>query len=666
MLRPEEMTRTVIVGSMDGLDPTVECLYELGVLHLMDFTKPDEDFKLGSPLPSASDSSQKLLKLRSMIRSLELEGYKPDQKLSVDEIGKRLEQALMTLDVNTTSKIDARQKAKTLIREKEGEIRALDPLKDFGVPIENYDGYSGISVFAGICKIDPTGDIQSRLKEFEFLSSQMKGAVAVALFVANEEKSEAVKILSEAGYQETKVPKLTGQPAAVIARNREEISDLQADLARIEADIEGIRKRFADFIISSEEDLSIKVLKAETPLRFAATANSFVIDGWVPKSKIEALSGALDKSCGGGAYLEVIEPEEEEPPVKLRNPKSIKPFEFFINLVSTPKYDEIDPTLILFITFPIFFGFMVGDLGFGAGLIVLGAVIRLKLKGYPDLLKLGTIIIVAGLLASIFGAFVYCEAFGVPFHPEDEGQTSWEGLVNIPLHPLLEKMRDVLELLGFAVIAGWLHLTVGFAFGFFNNIHHNWKHAVGKIAWIVILLGIFTMLMSIGNYPPETNKFMRATILSPLQPDVRVDLGGMGIEVAISSLVLLVIGIPMLVVTEGAKALMEIIGLFTNLISYARLAALAVGKGAMAFAFNSMLLPIILGGSGIGGVAIAVLAAVALVVVQLFFVFFLGSLSAGIQAMRLNYVEFFLKFFEGGGTDFKPLSYERKYSVATK
>jgi V/A-type H+-transporting ATPase subunit I len=65
-------------------------------------------------------------------------------------------------------------------------------------------------------------------------------------------------------------------------------------------------------------------------------------------------------------------------------------------------------------------------------------------------------------------------------------------------------------------------------------------------------------------------------------------------------------------------------------------------------------------------VIIAILAAVALVVVQLFFVFFLGSLSAGIQAMRLNYVEFFLKFFEGGGTDFTPLSYERKYSVTTR
>jgi len=67
-----------------------------------------------------------------------------------------------------------------------------------------------------------------------------------------------------------------------------------------------------------------------------------------------------------------------------------------------------------------------------------------------------------------------------------------------------------------------------------------------------------------------------------------------------------------------------------------------------------------------GNIAIAALAAVGLVITQLFFVFFLGSLSAGIQAIRLNYVEFFIKFFEGGGTDFSPLRYERKYSVANK
>ncbi len=667
MLKPEEMTRTVVVGSIESLDVTIECLYELGILHLIDFTKQDEEFKLGQPLPKASDASQKLLKLRSMIRTLEIEGHKPADKLPVKSIKKKIEQAMVTLDLNTSSKAEARQKIQSLIREKDVEIKALEPIRSFGVPVEDYDGYDSISVFAGTCKQDPEEVLNGKIKDFEMFKLARKTDFAVALFVRNDERLDASRILTDHGFQETKIPKLKGDPRKLTEKLGAEIADLEKDLDRIEKDIESIRKQFADFIVASEEHLAIEVLKAETPLRIATSSNSFVIDGWIPTSKVDEIQTALDSLCCGLAFVEKISPEkEDEPPVKLKNPKPLKPFEFFISLVSTPKYEEIDPTLILFITFPLFFGFMVGDLGFGAGLIVLGAVIRLKLKGYPDLLKLGTIIIAAGLMASLFGIFVYGEAFGVPFHPPpgNPDEHSWESLVNIPLQPMLEKMHDVLELLGLAIIAGWLHLTVGFAFGFVNNIRHNRKHALGKIAWIVILLGMFTMLMSIGDYPPEVNVFMKDTLLSPLQPDVRFDLAG--IEVAISSLVLIVAGIPLLIVTEGGQALMEVIGLFTNLISYARLAALAVGKGAMAFAFNSMLLPIIFGGGGAVGVIIAILAAVALVVVQLFFVFFLGSLSAGIQAMRLNYVEFFLKFFEGGGTDFKPLSYERKYSVATK
>jgi len=596
-----------------------------------------------------------------MIRSLELEGYKPGQMLTTDEIEKRLEQALVTLDLNTTSKVEAKQKIVNLIREKEGEIRALEPFQGFSVPIENYDGYSSVSVFAGICKEDPIESVKVRLKEFEIFTRQLKGAFAVALFVGNKEKAEASKVLSEVGYQETKIPKLTGHPAAVIAKNREEISDLEKDLARIEADLDGIRKRFADFIIASEENLSIKVLKAETPLRFAASANSFVIDGWVPKSKVESLKSALNKSCGGVTYLETIEPEKEEPPVKLKNPELVKPFEFFINLVSTPKYEEIDPTLILFITFPLFFGFMIGDLGFGISLFALGAVIRWKFKS-PDAQKLGAIILAGGLMASVFGLVVFAEAFGVPFHPppEQPDEHSWEVLANLPFHPLLDKMRDSMEMIAISIVAGWIHLTLGFAFGFVNHYSRSKKHAAGKIAWLLVLLGLFTEIMVIAGGATETSRFVNSTILSPI-PDITTVV--IGIDLSLPALGLILAGIVGIAVLEGGMALTEVVGVFTNLVSYARLAAMAIGKGAVAVAFNFMLFPLIFES---GNIVVAILGAVALFVCQAFFVFFIGALSSGIQAIRLNYVEFFLKFFEGGGTDFSPMRYERKYSVITK
>ena len=663
MLRPEEMTRAVVVGSMDSLDATIECLYELGIMHLIDFTKQDEEFKLGQPLPRASDSSQKLLKLRSMIRTLNIEEHEPSAKLHVKDIDKKIEHALVTLDVNTSSKAEARQKIQSLIREKEIEIKALEPFVTFGIPVEDYEGFDSIASFTGVCKKDPETALRSKIKGIELFKEVRKGSIAVAVFVKNVDRLEASRILSEHNLQEVRLPKLVGQPADIVSKHHAEIKELQADLKRVESDIEHIRKQFADLIISSEEHLAIDVLKSETPLRIATSANAFVIDGWVPSSMLPDIKIALDTMCCGLAFIETVSPEkEEEPPVKLKNPKLVKPFEFFINLVSTPKYKEIDPTLILFITFPLFFGFMIGDVGFGLGLVALGAVMRMKLKRYPDLYRLGAIVLVGGLLASIFGLFVFAEAFGVPFHPPPQSpdEASWESVGNIPINPILDKMHDTKEMLAISLLAGWLHLTLGLVFGFVNSYHHSKKHALGKIAWMVILFGLFEEIMVIAGSATETSHFINSTVFAPI-PSMITTLSG--IKLSIPAIAFIVVGVLGLPVLEGPLAMTEVVGIFSNLVSYARLAALAVGKGAMALAFNSMLFPLIFDSGNIG---IAIAGIVALFVTQMFFVFFLGALSAGIQAIRLNYVEFFLKFFEGGGTDFAPLSYERKYSIAKK
>jgi len=668
MLKPEEMTRAVVVGSIGNLDATIECLYELGILHLIDFTKPDEEFRLGQPLPKASGDSQKLLKLRSMMRALGIEEHRPKDRLEVSAINKKLEQALVTLDLNTTKKTEDKQKIQALIREKETEIRALEPFRIFGLVVEDFDGYDNISSFVGICRRDPSDQLTAKFTNIELFKDVRKSDIAIAVFAKNDSKSEIFRILSEHDFQEVKLPKLTGDPGTIISTNRAQVDKLQANLKRIEADIAKIRKQFADFIISSEEHLSIEVMKAETPLKIATTENTFIFDGWVPKSRFREIQQALDSRCGVLVFVEAISSEkEDEPPTKLKNSKIVRPFELFISMGSTPKYEEIDPTLMLFITFPLFFGFMIGDLGFGMGLFLIGLVIRLKMKGSPDLNRLGTIVLAGGLLASIFGLFVFAEAFGIPFHPPEptSDEASWESVANIPIHPMIEKMHDVNELLALSMLAGWVHLTVGLAFGFFNARHHSLKHAIGKMGWVLMLFGLFEETMVIAGDATMTSQFINSTVFYVFPTDF--SLGLAGIELSIPALVFIVAGVVTLLVTEGAFALTEITGIFTNLISYARLAAIAVGKGGMALAFNTMLFPMIFNAwDSPGAIAISILGAVLLAVAQLFFVFFLGALSAGIQAIRLNYVEFFLKFFEGGGTEFSPLSYERKYSVTTK
>ncbi len=659
MLRPEPMTRVVVVGSMDSLDATIECLFDFGALHLIDFTE-EGDFNIGQPFPRASAASQKLLKLRAMIRSLEIDSHRPSQKVPADEIEGKLDQALVTMDLNISGKVESKQKIHSLMREKESEIRALEPFSSFGLRVEDLSGYESVSVLAGLCKTDPEESLKAKIGEYELFKAGAVGGVALALFVRLDRQLDAGRILAEHGFQEIKPPEVTGRIDQIVDRNRADVVELQKDLERIEGELEGSRKRFADLIIASEEHLAIEVMKAETPLRIATSQHSFVIDGWMPTVKVKGVHGELEKTCRGLAFIETTPANhEDEPPVKLKNPGPVRPFEFFISLVSTPRYRELDPTFVLFVTFPLFFGFMIGDVGFGMGLFLLGLVMTLKLKEYPDLKRLGTIIMAGGLVASVFGLFVFAEAFGVPFHPPEgsHDEHSWEVVADIPLHHMLDKMHDIKELLAISILAGWLHLTLGFVFGFMNHMKHNMRHALAKVAWLPILFGMFAEIMVIAGNATETSEMVNSTVLAFL-PDATIAI--VGTTVSIPAVVLIVVGVLALPFTEGALALTEVIGLFTNLVSYTRLAALAVGKGAMALAFNTMLFPLIFDSGNIG---IAIAGALALFVTQMFFVFFLGALSAGIQAIRLNYVEFFLKFFEGGGVDFEPLKYERRHST---
>src|SRR5207247_1771400 len=147
----------------------------------------------------------------------------------------------------------------------------------------------------------------------------------------------------------------------------------ESRLEEIEVRLDTLREKYADFVVSAEEVLEVEVDKAEAPLRFAVSDHSFVVDGWVPKKRFQELRWKLEAR---GTYVETAEShdahEEAEPPVQLRNPKPAKPFEFLIHLYSTPSYRELDPTLFLFIAAPFFFGFMIGDAGYGAIFIAMG------------------------------------------------------------------------------------------------------------------------------------------------------------------------------------------------------------------------------------------------------------------------------------------------------
>jgi V/A-type H+-transporting ATPase subunit I len=602
MLKPKKMTQAVIVGSKEHLEETIEALHKLNAIHINNFTEERAEFKIGHPLKRAASASEKLLKIRSISNFLGIGDMDISEKFKSEELFERMDTELSELEQRVNNTVEKREQIEKKLENVKKILEQIKPVMEDTTLNKIYVKY----------------DVR------EILS----------MIVTKEIEEKIVKILQSEDLTTAKI-----DHSILFSKMREVCEKLEEEKEKEEKELDDIKVKYAPFILASDELLSIEVEKVEAPLRFAVTDHFFVIDCFVLTERIGEVKKRLDK-VHESISIERLEGDDEKP-VILDNPKPVKPFEFMTNLFSTPKYKEVDPTLILSIFFSIFFGFIIGDLGYGILVIILGLYLRKKYIFGIGGRGVGNPLLIGGIFASIFGALVFSEAFGFC----------------LPHHPMIHKLEieGVIELFVLSIVAAFLHLGIGFVIGFFNNVRRNKKHAIAKIGWLFTLFAIFLLLMLMAE-GTQVGGWVCTNILFSIQKN-SIDVGGL--LVPVFSLYFLVIGLITLIVFEGVFAVMEILSLVGNTVSYLRLAAVGVAKAATALAFNSMFLPMIVGGN-----MIYVVIGVLLLVMMHVIVFILGIISAGIQGLRLNYVEFFLKFYEGGGTKFKPFGYRRRYTRA--
>ncbi|HEY3421133.1 MAG TPA: V-type ATP synthase subunit I [Methanomassiliicoccales archaeon] len=682
MILPEKMTRILVVGSKESLSQTIDILYGLETVHLVDFSAEEPGFSLGSPLPIASDASQKLLKLRSMERDLDIKEVK-GMEIEVIPIGKinsEVDETINGLEAEIVGVVETKSNSQARMHEIEQKKKQLEPFMTVPLPLELYTGYESLTVFTGYVKMDPAAALTQAVKQFEVYKSN--DGKFVAVFVPKSEAAEAQKVLIQNGYTDMPAPTGKGEPAEEIKRLDEEYEVEKKTLEEATKKIDALREKHQSFILASDEHLSIEVEKAETPIRLGTTAHAFAMDAWVPSADVSGIEKELASKMGDAVLMEVIgeapRAEQHEPahtpgmphkepvekvPTLQRNGKTVSKFEFLTELISVPRYNEIDPSTILAITFPIFFGLMVGDMGYGIPFLILGALGLAKCTS-KEWRTIATMLFFGGIWATLFGFFLFGEAFGLHFYPIPDEMT-WSSLlgVNLP-HTLFgfipvgiySKLTDVKILLFLTVWIGIIHLYLGFGLGFYNKyLRHGRKHAImEKGSWILILTGGTFLLMWIIDL------LIATWLLSDTISMVFLALG----------VVTLVPGVLMVLKAEGATAILELPGLMSNMISYARLAAIGMSKAGLALAFNTIAFETILGfdpvaraGAGAWPVDLSIvmiIVAIVILIVGHLTVFILGILSAGMHGIRLHYVELFQKFYEGGGVKFNPLRIVRK------
>lgn len=655
MLKPTRMTRVMIAGTKDIMEPTLSELHKLNVLHITDHLEENADFKIGKPFKSASRHSEHLISLRTIASQLGVAGKESPRKHSSKELPLEIDEKITKLQKDVAAKFDELRSIESKIKEKEDLISAVRPFLGLPLSLDSYHGYDTVKVFTGYIGIDLEPKISGITKNFELFTGDFEKRPIFALFIPRAFAEEVQKIFQEERtYVEIKVPVLKGNPPVILEELNKEVSVLKGRMASIDSELATIKAEYSEFITAADEYLSIETQKAEAPLRFATSTNAFIIDGWVPSNKYEDLESNLLEGTRGLAFITKLteEVKDEDIPVELENPGPAKPFELLIDTFATPKYREIDPASVIFITFPLFYGIMLGDVGYGIIVAALAHYIRNKFKT-GALNSLGMILLYSGILSVLFG-IIFGEFFGFPIFNMEVHNHIEHGILGIAgptiagIHFPVHRLGEVQPLLILTFVIGIFHILTGLVIGFRNvSVAHDIKHAVyAKGSWMMILIGGVAFIAKL--MPAVMNKL-------PLPTGDPIFSGGM---------VLAVIGIVLLIKGEGFISILEIPTILSNVLSYSRILAIGLSSAGIALVVNTLSMDLFIKPEGVlmgGGVVLAIVGVVILFIGHLINLL-LGILGPGLHSLRLQYVEFFTKFYEGGGKKYVPFGYNRKYT----
>ena len=656
MFMPAKMHKLKIITLDKYADSAVKSLHEKGIVQIHDISEriqQDAEWKLilnpSKATQYTSRISSLLMKTTGIVDFLgtvtksdqsildTIKGFiSPEvppkmevQELDTVELIEKAETLLGEVEVKTKALEESLSKLDSEKNELNNAVNVAQKLEKFDIDLGDLEKTRYTSVIAGKLYSDAyntfiteSNTVTDKIIILKADEENKKNGETLIIITLAEYGEKISSILRKLEFERFEVSGISGKPKDVIKKSEIKIKNIETEKEKVNQELADVASKWRYDLLVLKEELEIEKERNEIFSSFGETENTVMLEAWVPEKKSQEALKIIDESTNGHSVVEMENPDGEEVPVHLDNPRFAKPYQLFVEMYSPPNYKEIDPTILVAIVFPFFFGFCLTDAGYGIVDALVGFIIFRGLGRVNSAMrKIGLILIACGVWATILG-LVTNSLLGDLF-------PRFLGLELPTVIGVIDSFKYPQNILVMALMVGVVYTIIGLVLGAYNNIKRGeTREAMGnQIVWLVMIVGVGLLAAS----------FM-------------YNIGSIYIGGAIVAVALV-----MLLYFNKLFGLLDISGFLGTILSYARLLALALATGGIAMTVNIL--------TGLLGEMVPY---VGFIIAPIIFV--LGHIANGafqtlgafINALRLHYVEFFSQFYIGGSSKFRAFRAKRK------
>ena len=656
MFRPVKLFRVTIQVPDKYMSQVLGILGDFKLLHLININETQLG-KLGYVAGVRTDLLNRyekvLERVSRLVRELEISEpvpplpRAPRPEKDIYEI----EERLSGIEEEVSSYLAQGKQAEKELKKKQELISRLSLLEPAGIDFNRLSALRFVYCTFGMLPAENLDRLEESLSDIHHSLvkiSEQKDRLVMAAFCLKQDKDVLDRALRSAFFQELEIPPgLSGPVSQVIKEFQEELPGLEEKARAAQEAKEEFRSRFSQTLLLLREQAYVARILLKAQARFGKIDHTYLLTGWLPVHLYERLRDSIMKATDGQAIVDKVDPEDIREvregiikiPILFNNPLLIRPFEKLTSLYGTPSYQEVEPTVFLALSFVLLFGMMFGDVGHGLVLFLAGLYIFRRLYRYMDY---GIILMECGVSSALFG-ILYGSVFGL----EDIIPALW-------LHP----MKDINRFMMVSAAIGVGMISLGLILNLIN-IFRRKKYAellsagglVGALLyWLLAGLAIRYVLSG----PPTPIEINIAKVVSGLLLLVMIverplralmkrrKARSKGIKPAQQA------GLGTMILESVIEALDSVLRFLANTVSFVRVAAFALTHAALFIGVFSIA-DMVSHGSGSGVPYYLTLVIGNLVII------ILEGMVVSIQTIRLEYYEFFSKFFRGGGEPFQPI-----------